>query len=232
MSSTGTRPDPTALAGEDDHRYFRALEEAFLQLRGSATLLGPDDWQTAREWRRLGIPIELVVEVMESLFARQRERRSKRGISSLRYFRAAVAAAWDERLALSAGGATAPPSAPPIARRLQALAAAIPDGLTGAAALRAAILALQGDPQSVEGALAQLDARLLDEAARSLDEAGATALEARVERALGRTGAGGGSDRVALAGRLRAQALRAELRLPLLSLFAPEALAPDGPAES
>jgi len=232
MSSTATPPDPGGSAGEDDHRYFRALEEAFLQLRGSATLLGPDDWQAAREWSRLGIPLELVVAVMERLFARQRERRSKRGISSLRYFRAAVAAAWDERLALSAGGAAAPPSAPPISRRLAALAAAIPGWLQAAEELRAGVLSLQGDPQTVEGELERLDARLLDEAGASLDERASAALEARVARALGRSGAGAESDREGLAARLRAQALRAELRLPLLSLFAPEALAPDDPAES
>ena len=53
-----------------------------------------------------------IIEAMEAAFARQRERRSKRGISSLRYFRAAVDAAWDERLRHLAGGGS-PPADPP-----------------------------------------------------------------------------------------------------------------------
>ncbi|KAB2964501.1 MAG: hypothetical protein F9K18_07470, partial [Thermoanaerobaculia bacterium] len=112
MSSTG-EADPARSA--EDQAYFRALEERFLALRGKATLLAAEDWETAREWRRVGIPLDLVVAEMERLFARQRERRSRRGISSLRYFSAAVHAAWAERLELGAGGARpSPDPGPPV----------------------------------------------------------------------------------------------------------------------
>lgn len=212
--------------GAEDHAYFRTLEQEFLRLRGSATLLAAADWQVAREWRHAGVPVELVVEVMRALFARQRERAPKRGISSLRYFRAAVAAAWDEALALRAGGqrvATAPE--PTVPERLAALAACLPAGLPGRDDLVAALAALEGGVEAVEPELAKLDARTLARLRAGLDADGRAALEAEVERALaplvGRLSA---AAREQAAERLRAQALRRRHGLPLLSLFSAQAL--------
>ena len=53
--------------------YFRAIETAFIGLRGAPLLLSPTDWQTAREWYRQGIPLEVVCDVLESVFAGVRE---------------------------------------------------------------------------------------------------------------------------------------------------------------
>ena len=53
MPSTDAETEGSA----EDQAYFHALEEAFLRLRGRATLLSAADWQVAREWRRAGIPI-------------------------------------------------------------------------------------------------------------------------------------------------------------------------------
>lgn len=211
----------------EDQAYFRAVEEAFLALRGRATLLAPEDWQVAAGWRRSGVPVALVIEVMSALFARQRERKSKRGISSLRYFRAAVEAAWDDRLALLAGGATAPP--PPLApeERLRRLAAALPEGLPGVGELREAVLATSGDLGAIEMRLTELESAFLAAVAERLSPADRATVEARVARALAQVPA---ARRAAAAeelhGRLQRQALRALLHLPVLSLFAPEAEAP------
>lgn len=228
MSSTAA-PEPGDAA---DQAYFRELEAAFLALRGTATLLSPEDWHVARDWRRLGIPIDLVVSVMESLFERQRERKSRRGISSLRYFRAAVDAAWDERSALSAGagGPHADPG-PPARQRLEALARALPLGLPGRAELHAAILELDGPLDVVERALAELELGALARLDAGLATAERGELEARVERALAQVpGELAAVELEALRGRLRRQALRSRLGLPVLSLFAPEALGVDSSA--
>jgi len=210
----------------EDHAYFRTLEEAFLHLRGSATLLAAADWQVAREWRRAGVPTELVIEVMRALFARQRERAPKRGISSLRYFRAAVAAAWDEALALQAGGnRVATAAEPSVAERLAALSARLPAQLPGRADLAAALGALSGSVEAVEPELAKLDARTLARLEAGLDDGGRKAIDDEVARALAPLGSRlSPAARNEAANRLRGQALRRRFGLPLLSLFAPEAL--------
>lgn len=227
MSSTGAPEDP---GSAEDQAYFRRLEEAFLNLRGKATLLSPEDWQLARAWRRQGIPIELVVATMEALFERQRERRSKRGISSLRYFRAAVEAAWDERMALLAGGGEGhrvEDPGPPAKERLGALAGAWPEDLAGASGLRERIVALAGPLDEIETALTALETEALDGLWNELAEGAREALEERVRRGVKRAGAELPSDEErALASRLRRLALRERFGLPTLSLFAPEALAP------
>jgi hypothetical protein len=227
MSSTGGDDFGSA----EDQAYFRILEERFLELRGQATLLSADDWSTAREWRRLGIPAELVVRVMEMLFQRQRERRSKRGISSLRYFRAAVEAAWSEQLELAAGGyRSAPEPGPSIAERLRALAAALPSDLPGLAPLRERLLRIEGGFEEVEAALERIDRELLSRLRDGLERQELAQLDARVDRALAAVLAAAPPEEVARArSSLSDRALRERFRLPVLSLFSPAAL---GPGES
>jgi hypothetical protein len=222
MSSTGAEDSPAA----EDHAYFRVLEESFLRLRGQATLLSAADWQVAREWRRAGIPAALVVTVMEELFARQRERAPKRGISSLRYFRAALAAAWDRALELRAGGArVATRPEPTVAERLAALAERLPADLPRRAELAGRLTALTGGVASVEPELERLDRETLAALAAGLDAEARTELDAEVIRALAPLASRlSAAARQEAATRLRAQALRRRSKLPLLSLFAPEAL--------
>jgi len=212
----------------EDQAYFRALEEAFLRLRGKATLLAAADWQVASEWRRSGVPLELVVATMEALFERQRSRRPRRGISSLAYFRAAVAAAWEEALALRAGGAVSEgPAALSVTERLAHLAQSLPETLPGREATAAALRALQGEAAEVEPRLAELDRRLLD---RLLGETPATDLEAMAREVTRLLAVHGGrlapAEAEATRARLLDQALRRRWRLPVLSLFSPEAQAP------
>jgi len=222
MSSTDAEPGTAA-----DQAYFRAVEESFLALRGKATLLAADDWQTAREWHRLGIPVDLVVSVMEALFERQRERKSKRGISSLRYFRAAVAAAWDERQAMRAGGgAPVPDLGPPAAARLEALAGALPESLEGVEQIRRDILALTGPLDLVEAGLTKIETRLLGGLEEHLSDRQRSDLEAKIDRALsGLPSPATGEERDQLRRSLRRQALRRLSGVPALSLFSPTALA-------
>jgi hypothetical protein len=218
-------------AATDDHAYFLAIEEFFVRLRGAPLLLSPADWQVARRWHRQGISLEVVRRALDQVFARRRERGAKGRISSLRYCAPAIEAAWVEQAELAAPGSRVEPEALDVAARLAALAAALPAGLARVEELRARLAALAGsqlDLQAVEERLAELDRAALDAALAELSAPEVAALDATVEKAI-----------LALGGRLPAaeierarerlarQVLRARLRLPMLSLFSPEALGPD-----
>lgn len=223
----GEGPESRSESAED-HAYFLALEDLFIRLRGAPLLLSPKDWQTARQWRREGIPLELVRRTLEEVFERRRKRGAKGYISSLRYCARAVEGAWAKIRELTAAGERGEAPAFDLPGRLDALAAALPEDLPDRSAWGRRITALGSEPgddlEAVEEALARLDEELLPAAAARLDEAGEEALEAEVERAL-----------AALAGRLSAdelersrrqlsrRLLRRRLGLPVLSLFAPEA---------
>ncbi len=217
-----------------DREYFSTLEENFLRLRGTATLISAADWTIAAEWRRAGIPARHVVEVMAAVFARQRERRSKRGISSLRYFRAAVAASWQEQLELGAGGARPRVDpGPDLESRLRALAAAVATTPPVCARVRAQILELAGPLEEVERELSELDRQLVAEIALTLDDEESAALDERVARAAARVESGlGANESSELRARLRVRAVREAFGLPLLSLFSPAALGSAEPDES
>lgn len=223
MPSTDAETEGSA----EDQAYFHALEEAFLRLRGRATLLSAADWQVAREWRRAGIPIELVVDTMTALFERHREKRPRRGISSLSYFRAAVASAWDDALSLRAGGGVvARDSALSVPERLQRLEAALPEAFPGRDETVAELRALEGVGE-VEPRLAEIDRRGLDRLAAALSPDALDAISTEVERLL--AAHGGRLEETETAGaraRLRDQALRRRWGIPVLSLFSPEAQEP------
>lgn len=216
MSETG----PEA---EGAHRYFQAIEEVFVRLRGAPLLLSPADWQVARRWHGEGIPLEVVVKALEEVFARRRERQAKGKIQSLRYCAPAVEQAWAEIRELTAAGHAA--AAPPLdtAGRLAALAAALPAELPGRGDLARRIQALTGSTEAVEEALAALDTEILEGLEAGLEDR-RRELEAATEAALrpvaGRLPA---AELEAARGRLRRQLLRRQVGLPVLSLFSPEA---------
>ena len=90
MTGTGDR-------APDEHAYFQAIEEKLVELNGAPRVLLPRDFQLACSWQRDGIPLDLVLRLMEKLVA-QRKRRGERGhVSSLRYFASAIQAASSER---------------------------------------------------------------------------------------------------------------------------------------
>ncbi len=219
MSATGADPEPTA----EDQAYFAQVESAFLRLRGRATLLSAADWQTAAGWRRRGIPIGLVVQVMETLFAR-RAARKQRTISSLRYFSAAVEGAWEEVVELQAGGRLAPPAPLAIEDRLARLAAALPEGLADRTAWEARIARAAGELPEIEASLARWDGEILLELDRRLTQDERQQIEIAVAEALGRLRARWTDEEVSEAeAGIRRRLLRRHFGLPLLSLFAPEA---------
>ena len=203
--------------------YFRAIEEAFIRLRGSPLLLSPEDWRQADEWRRAGIPLELVLATLEGVFARRAERGAAGRIQSLRYCAPAVETAWQEVESLTAGGRRHEAPAVNVAARLEALAASLPAGQDD---LAGRVRGLSGPSSEVERLLAALDEEMMTAALAGLEAEEQAALERRTAAAL-----------EALAGRLEdeelaearqrlvRQALRRARKLPVLSLFSSEAAA-------
>ncbi|MCP4203804.1 MAG: hypothetical protein GY769_17940 [bacterium] len=235
----------TSSASELNHAYFKALEEAFIRLRGAPLLLSPADWQVAKAWREEGIPIELVVRVMERIFERQGDSEKRAGIRSLRYFRKAVQGAWRQIRELGAGEPEELGAEPiDIPARLQRLAAALPspkDLLKETAdptdSLRLALVkategvaervtSLAGEPRRVEEELQRLDREVMARLREGLDAETLARLEASVEERLavlaGRLGDDSRDQTLELLLRRR---LREELNLPVLSLFSPESRA-------
>jgi hypothetical protein len=227
---------PTAPAApqvdDGDQAYFLAIEGFFVQLRGAPLLLSPADWHVARRWHRQGIPLALVRQALEVVFARRRERGLK-PYCRLRYCAPAVEEAWAQHLELAAPGGRAAAEPLDAAARLSCLAAALPAGLPGMEELKARLADLSRqdlDPQSLEERLAELDRETLDGALAALAAARRAALDATVAKALAALGGRLPAAEVERAReRLARQVLRELTGLPMLSLFSPEAL-PEEPA--
>lgn len=212
---------------DPDHAYFQAVEEIFVELRGSPLLLSPADWQVARRWHQEGIPLELVRRTLQEVFAKRKERGAKGKISSLRYCAPAVEAAWAELRDLMAPGDRAAAPTFEVTPRLAALAASLPPSLPDRETLAARLIALAGAPQEVEDHLAALDREMLDAAAEGLDAESQGEIATAVEKTLTLLGGRLPADELESSReRLVRQALRRRLGLPVLSLFSPEAEPP------
>ncbi len=214
---------PEGTPSPEDHAYFLAIEGSFLALRKKAILLSAADWQVARGWHAQGIPVELIQDVMARLFERQVARKG-RTISGLRYFKTAVEAAWDEMVALQAGGRPEASEALPVQARLANLAARLPAALPQRARFQEALASLGGPADEVEVALRNLDVELLALLGDALDPVARAGLALQIDQALARLQGRLAAEDLALArARLAEQLLRRRFRVPVMSLFSPEA---------
>lgn len=231
MTATAPETPPSP----EDHAYFLTIERTFLGLRKKAALLTAADWQEAQSWHRQGIPVELIQDVMEKLFERQRAKKG-RTISGLRYFRAAVEAAWEEMLALRAGGRAEEAIPLPVATRLANLAGSLPAALplrerwtTALAGMASAAAA----PNEVEADLRNLDGELVRALRAALTAEERESFARQIEQALVRLRDRLPEDELAIASdRLAEQLLRRRFAAPVLSLFSPEARGEGDVAES
>ena len=149
--------------------YFEAIEAAFIGLRGAPLLLSPADWQTAKAWHEQEIPLGVVLEVLESVFARLRERGSSRRISSLAYCAPAVEEAWSEIVELGAAAGRLEPAVVNVGERLTELAGSIPTELPLRDQIASALSGLNGAAEEVERSLQDLDRHMLQLAEAELD---------------------------------------------------------------
>ncbi|MFQ5527205.1 MAG: hypothetical protein ACE5GX_13200 [Thermoanaerobaculia bacterium] len=227
-----------------DHSYFRALEDAFVRLRGAPLLLSPADWQVAKEWRRQGIPLELAIRVLERIFERQESAEKRTGIRSLRYFRKAVEGSW-LRIVEMGGDPKEADSAEPIdvEERLTRLVTALRLARNQSEARPASqtaglttildqalerISELSGEAKEVEGALARIDYWMLQRLRESLDERTRSSIREDVRGSTTDLSNRLSEDRERQVRRLLFDGrMREILGLPVLSLFGTHAQPPD-----
>jgi hypothetical protein len=223
-SSETSHGDPEPFEASEEQAYFRAIEDAFIALRGAPLLLSPADWQAARGWQRQGVPLDLVRRVLVEIFEKRRERGVKGRVNSLRYCDAAVTAAWLELRELQGPGEmpASPGQGIQVGARLGTLVSMLPAELPGRRSWVERLLKLEGEPAEVEEALAALDAELIAAAEEAMTEEEAQKLDQEVETALAKIARRiPASELEAARGQLRRQRLRAQWDLPLLTLFDP-----------
>lgn len=91
-----TDSDPTSphLTAEESC-FFQEIEERFCFLRGKFQLLSPRDWALIDTWWKQGIPLPLVLEAMEDVFAARPLRdEGREQIHSLSYMKSEVQRRW------------------------------------------------------------------------------------------------------------------------------------------
>ena len=83
---------------------FTYIEEYFSQKRGSPTLLSPRDWELIDQWRKMGIPLKVILQGIDQSFIKFKKA-NKKGvkINSISYCQQEVLAAWEEYKELTVG---------------------------------------------------------------------------------------------------------------------------------
>jgi hypothetical protein len=218
----------TELESSADLVYFRAIEEHYVALPNTLPYLSPEDFRLAQAWRRSGIPLELVRRVLSERAERRRAQTGQRArVWTLRYSDPHVRAEWERLQALTAPGERDAAPVIDVGSRLAALAAALPGDLAQRKRWAERITALGGSFEQVEEALAVLDGDLIAAIEGTLDDRERREHAAQAESALA---AWRGRLAPAELERARRELLRRLLRrryrLPVLSLFAPEAEPP------
>jgi hypothetical protein len=230
MTASDSRPEDGAAKGKRsatsaDHQYFSDLEELFISLRGAPLLLSPSDWKTASNWRREGIPFDIVSRVLREVFERRAEAKGPAGVRSLRYFDPAVQRAWKQVRELGVGDRPERPEPLDIVGRLRALEAALPTDLDGVESIKRKMLALRGAADEIESSLMELDRSLVSAAEDALDDATKEEVEREVDAALSRLSTRLDGDSLgATRESLRSRLVRRRLDLPVLSLFSSAAV--------
>lgn len=204
----------------ETHAYFQAIETCFIRLRGAPLLLSPADWQIAQEWHRQGIPLELVLETLEEVFASRRARGSKGRVQGLRYCASAVEKAWDEQRELR--GTASRRKMPELDRagRLEELSSGAGDFALVPPEIAERIAGLEGRAEEIEARLAELDREMLESAAQGL--APSVLEEIRESAAQSVSGLRSRLDAAQVTEteeRLVREGIRRRLDLPVLSLF-------------
>jgi len=209
----------------DDHAYFQAIEDCFIRLRGAPLLLSPSDWQLARHWHRQGIPLGLVLETLEQVFASRQARGAKGKVQGLRYCASAVEKAWLERSELVATGERQVVEPIDITERLGRLSAALNTCQAVPRDLADRVTALGGTPEAVEATLASLDREMMEMAVASLDGTSIEEIRGSVEGSLAKLHSRlSESEALRVRERLFREGVRRRLSLPVLSLFATDSI--------
>src|SRR5215213_4508150 len=91
--------------------YFTEIEEAFVRRRGRHLLVSPLDWSLMESWKKLGIPLHVVLRGIEKSFDSYESKPRNRSVKTLYYCQEEVEAQFKEWLESQTGahapGATA-----------------------------------------------------------------------------------------------------------------------------
>lgn len=158
--------------------YYQEIESHFASRRGTPFVLNAKDWALMKEWGEAGIPLAVVIEAIDSVFAKNEDRGAKKVISSLSYCRHAVKEMWAERqeLQVGAGGGTPEEGAAGLLESLAAQLEASSEPVVTAYAGQ--VRALTGSVPAIEERLIELETELLDRLLAASPDAAALRSEA------------------------------------------------------
>ena len=198
--------------------YFVEIEGHFAQRRGTPFILSAKDWLLMKKWREEGIPLPVVIEAIDTVFANNETSGRKKVISSLSYCRHAVKEIWDERRELYAGAHEVLPESDPLAL-LSILAAELEASpLAAPFADRVRALASEKSVPAIEGKLLELEGELID-AVIATSPDGLAEIRAHVAAALAGSKAMDEKTRARTEAANLRRLTREKFGLPRLSLF-------------
>ena len=177
----------TEPAAEQD--YYLEIEAHFAARRGTPFILSPKDWMLMKKWKGNDIPLPVIIEAIDQVFARNEESGRKKVISSLHYCRHAVKEIWEERRQLHVGQEDMVPEEDP-GQALEIVAAAIEKSLLPmelSAALSAevrALAALRSVPK-IEERLIEMEQELFARLLTELSAEERSALQTAISKSLG-----------------------------------------------
>lgn len=211
-----------------DQEYLERIEKCFQALRERPLVLSPEDLQRVLRWHATGIPLALVLEVMDDVFHAAELRRPRRKPRSLAYCAPAVEEAWEDLREGRVGRRRMQRAAPDpsldealrgVTTALQESAAPRPvvDEIVGALG---ALAAGEGEGRLEDDVVSRLEERLLAACFSQLDAASRSAVELEAETEIARFTPDMTPElRERLLSRARARLLRSRFRLPDLSLL-------------
>ena len=211
----------TEPAAEQD--YYLEIEAHFAARRGTPFILSPKDWMLMKKWKGNDIPLPVIIEAIDQVFARNEESGRKKVISSLHYCRHAVKEIWEERRQLHVGQEDMVPEEDP-GQALEIVAAAIEKSrlpMELSAALSAevrALTALRSVPK-IEERLIEMEQELFARLLTELSAEERSALQTAISKSLGDPTNLDEKTRRRTEDANQRRQLRARFELPRLTLF-------------
>jgi hypothetical protein len=227
--------EPIELDPEEEARYGSAVEDAFIQERGTPFTFAAKDWQLLRSWMVRGIPADTVIRAVREVFEKRRARGVVGKVNFLEYCADAVEVRWElERRGLVGSLDPSAVAAAAVAARLEqlvmALAAAAERPREGAdpkATRRALEKTIAGLKEldrgrgfdQLEEDLSKLEASLAGKLHKALQPEAAAELDRRVAELLGETSAMAPAAAERTRKALERREVRHRFELPPLTLF-------------
>ncbi len=211
----------TEPAAEQD--YYLEIEAHFAARRGTPFILNAKDWMLMKKWRENAIPLPVIIEALDQVFARNEESGRKKTISGLSYCRHAVKEIWEERKQLHVGEHDLVPEEDP-AQALEIVAAAIeksllPMELSAALSAEVKALATLRSVPKIEERLIEMEQELFARLLAALSDEERSALQAAISKSLGDPSKLDEKTRRRTEDANQRRSLRERFELPRLTLF-------------